>query len=155
MTSVLRLTLAGTLLTIAAAAVAQNKQPTTVPQSINFVWFVWKDVERDFVSLAEAMPEDKWSFRPTQGVFSNVRTFAEQVKRVACANEAWAKQMEGKKPPEGCDLGGPNPAKSKAEILAIFATPLRSSIARSRIHLVRTCCTPSPARTGGPIVFRP
>jgi len=47
-----------------------------------------------------------------------VRTFGEQVKHVACGNEAWAKQISGEKPPARCDLGGPNPAKTKAEILA-------------------------------------
>jgi len=40
------------------------------------------------------------------------------VKHVACGNEAWAKKIEGEKPPERCDLGGPNPAKTKAEIMA-------------------------------------
>lgn len=37
---------------------------------------------------------------------------------MACGNEAWAKKLGEEKPPERCDLGGPNPAKSKAEILA-------------------------------------
>jgi uncharacterized damage-inducible protein DinB len=71
------------------------------------------------------MPEDKWSFKPTQGEFKNVRTFAEQVKHVACSNEAWAKQISAEKPPARCDLGGPNPAKTKAEIMAY----LRASFA--------------------------
>src|SRR5579864_4408256 len=83
----------------------------TVPDSINYIW---KNIERDFTTLAEAMPEDKWSFKPTQGEFTEVRTFGEQVKHVACANEAWAKPMNTEKPPARCDLGGPNPAKSKA-----------------------------------------
>src|SRR5215471_2817394 len=78
---------------------------------------IWKDVARDFIALAEAMPEDKWNFTPTQGEFKGVRTFGEQIKHVACGNEAWAKQMAGEKTPERCDLGGPNPAKTKAEIL--------------------------------------
>jgi len=68
--------------------------------------------------LAEAMPEEKWSFKPTQGAFTDVRTFAEQVKHVACANEAWAKKLRGETPPDHCDTGGPNPAKTKTEILA-------------------------------------
>ena len=107
----------GVALFSAAAANGQQRPepPKTVPDSINFIW---KSVEQDFTSLAEAMPEDKWSFKPTQGEFKDVRTFAEQVKHVACANEAWAKQMGGEKPPARCDLGGPNPAKTKAEILA-------------------------------------
>jgi hypothetical protein len=102
---------------LGSAAFAQKRppQPKTIPDSINFIW---KDIERDFTSLAEAMPEDKWNFKPTQGEFKDARTFGEQVKHVACGNEAWAKQMSGEKTPARCDLGGPNPAKTKAEIMA-------------------------------------
>ena len=98
-------------------AVAQQQAPSakTAPESMNYMW---KLVEKDFTSLAEAMPEEKWSFKPTQGAFTGARTFAEQVKHVACGNEAWAKKLRGEKTPERCDLGGPNPAKTKAEILA-------------------------------------
>ena len=95
---------------------AQSDQPTkSVPDSINYMW---KMVEKEFSDLAEAMPEDKWSFKPSQGAYTDARTFAEQVKHVACANEAWAKKLHGEKPPEHCDTGGPNPAKRKSEILA-------------------------------------
>jgi DinB superfamily len=93
----------------------QPSPPKTIPDSINYMW---KMVESDFTSLAEAMPEEKWSFKPTQGAFADVRTFSEQVKHVACANEAWAKKLRGEKPPDHCDTGGPNPARTKAEILA-------------------------------------
>jgi len=75
---------------------------------------MWKMVESDFTSLAEAMPEEKWSFKPTQGAFADVRTFADQVKHVACANEAWAKKLRGEKPPDHCDTGGPSPGKDKS-----------------------------------------
>jgi uncharacterized damage-inducible protein DinB len=108
---------ASILLASSVPAVAQKAppDPKTIPDSITYIW---NDVEHDFTAVAEAMPEDKWSFKPTQGEFKKVRTFAEQVKHVACSNEAWAKQISGEKPPARCDLGGPNPAKSKAEILA-------------------------------------
>src|SRR4029077_4809299 len=114
MTTHSRALIAGILLACSATAVAQKRppEPKTIADSINFIW---KDIEHDFTALAEAMPEDKWSFKPTQGEFKNVRTFGEQVKHVACGNEAWAKQMQGEKPPARCDLGGPNPAKTKAE----------------------------------------
>ena len=102
-------------LTVPALAQQNPPQSKTVADSINLIW---KSVAKDFTALAEAMPEDKWNFKPTQGAFSNVRTFAEQVKHVACANEAWAKKVKKEKTPDRCDLGGPNPAKSKAEILA-------------------------------------
>ncbi len=106
-----------TLLVVSVSALAQQRPaaPTTIPDSINVVW---KEIAKDFTSLAEAMPEDKWNFKPTQGEFKDVRTFAEQVKHVACANEAWARQIEGQTPPAHCDTGGPNPAKTKKEILA-------------------------------------
>ena len=97
--------------------------PKNIPDSINFVWH---DVAKDFISLAEAMPEDKWNFRPSGAGFKDVRTFAEQVKHVACSNEAWAKQIDRQKPPEHCETGGPNPAKSKAEIVSY----LRESFTR-------------------------
>jgi uncharacterized damage-inducible protein DinB len=90
-------------------------QVKNVPDSINLVW---NSVAKDFTALAEAMPEAKWSYKPTQGAFTNARTFAEQVKHVACANEAWAAQITKEKQPEHCDVGGPSPAKSKVELLA-------------------------------------
>lgn len=43
-------------------------------------------VESEFVSAAEAMPEDKYDFVPATGEFKGVRTFADQVKHVTEAN---------------------------------------------------------------------
>lgn len=62
------------LLLSALQAIAQQKPspPKTLPDSINYMW---KMVESDFTSLAEAMPEEKWSFKPMQGAFTDVRTF--------------------------------------------------------------------------------
>ena len=40
-------------------------------------------VEHDLVSLAEAMPADRYSFRPSGEKFADVRTFGEQVKHAA------------------------------------------------------------------------
>jgi hypothetical protein len=44
-------------------------------------------LEQEFISAAEAMPEDKYDFVPTQGEFKGVRTFGEQIKHVIEANE--------------------------------------------------------------------
>jgi hypothetical protein len=103
------------LVAIRTVAQQQPSPAKTIPDSINYMW---KMVESDFTSLADAMPEEKWGFKPTQGAFTDVRTFGEQVKHVACANEAWAKKLRGETPPDHCDTGGPNPAKTKTEILA-------------------------------------
>jgi hypothetical protein len=103
------------VLTGLASAQERPPQSKTVSDSINLIW---KSVAKDFTSLAEAVPEEKWSFKPTRGAFMNARTFAEQVKHVACANQAWATQIIKEKQPEHCDVGGPSPANSKADLLA-------------------------------------
>jgi len=91
-------------------------------------------------SAAEAMPEEKYGYRPAEGKFKNekpqfgpaeVRTFAEQVKHVACANFGFAAEFDGQKPPEACDKGGPSPAKTKKELLIY----LRDSFAAIRKSL--------------------
>jgi uncharacterized damage-inducible protein DinB len=77
-----------------------------------------KRVERDFIPAAEAMPEDKYSFAPTNGEFKGVRTFAEQIKHVAATNYLVASMILGEKPPVDVnDEKGPDSVKSKAEIL--------------------------------------
>jgi hypothetical protein len=43
-------------------------------------------MEKEFVDLADAMPEDKYGFVPTQGEFAKVRSFGDQVKHVAESN---------------------------------------------------------------------
>lgn len=122
----------GVLLTLSLSTHAQSaSQQKTVSESINFIW---QDVEKDFIALADAMPDEKWNYKPTQGEFKNVRTFGEQIKHVACANEGWAKQILGQKPPSRCDLGGPNPAKTKTEIMAY----LRQSFALMDKVIVET-----------------
>jgi uncharacterized damage-inducible protein DinB len=77
-----------------------------------------KRIERDFVSAAEAMPEDKYNFAPTNGEFKGVRTFAEQIKHYAATNYLVASLILGEKSPvEVNDEKGPDSVKSKAEIL--------------------------------------
>ena len=96
--------------------------------------------EYEVRSAAEAMPEDKYGYRPAEGKFKNeqtaggpseVRTFAEQVKHVACANFAFAAEFDGQKPPEACHKGGPSSAKTKKELLVY----LRDSFAAIRKSL--------------------
>jgi hypothetical protein len=77
-----------------------------------------KSAEGEFVSAADAMPEDKYSFAPTSGEFKGVRTFAQQLKHVAAVNYMVGAAILGEKPP--VDLGsenGPDAVKSKADIL--------------------------------------
>jgi uncharacterized damage-inducible protein DinB len=107
-------------------------------------WFTM--IERSFIPLAEAMPADKYNFKPTNGAFGDVRTFAEQVKHVACANFAFFNEIEQKEPPAGCQTGGPSRASTKEELL----TYLRDSFAYAG-RVLRTM-TPANAMepAGGP-----
>jgi len=132
-------------LTFAARGVAQERidpMAATVAQ-----WFTM--IERSFVSLADAMPAEQYGFKPTNGEFTDVRTFGEQVKHVACANFAFFNEIEKKEPPSRCDSGGPSPAKTKAELM----TYLRESFGYAQ-SLLRTmtpanALEPAGGRYGG------
>jgi len=78
-----------------------------------------RNVEREFVSLVEAMPADKFDFAPTQGAFKGVRTFAQQSKHVAFVIYQVSAAMLGEKNPSagGKDENGPEDVKSKDEIV--------------------------------------
>lgn len=56
-------------------------------------------VEGAIVSVAEAMPEDKYSFAPTAGEFKGVRNFGQQLKHLASSNYEMASAILGEKPP--------------------------------------------------------
>ena len=65
-----------------------------------------KMIESEIVSLAEAMPADKYKFAPTRGEFQGVRTFGQQAAHVAAVNYLVAAAVLGEKPP--VDTGGEN-----------------------------------------------
>jgi uncharacterized damage-inducible protein DinB len=77
------------------------------------------NTEHEFSSAAEAMPEDKFEFAPTNGEFKGVRTFAEQIKHVAAVNYIFgAAILSEKVPVDVGDESGPASVKTKAEILS-------------------------------------
>jgi len=100
------------------SAAKQAAQKDEIPKSIaESVSGPLQFAEGNFLGVAEAMPEDKYSFIPTTGKFDDARSFGEQVKHVACAQFAFFNEFEGKKPPEDCEKGGHDPAKTKAELI--------------------------------------
>ena len=93
-------------------------QQDDIPKSIaDSVSRTLQFAERNFLDVAEAMPENKYAFVPTGGNFDGARSFGEQVKHVACAQFAFFNEFEGKKPPDDCEKGGHDPAKTKAELI--------------------------------------
>jgi hypothetical protein len=100
------------------SAAKQASRPDDIPKSISeSVSRTLQFAEGNFIGLAEAMPEDKYSYIPPLGTFDGVRSFGEQVKHVACAQFAFFNEFEGKEPPGDCEKGGHDPAKSKAELI--------------------------------------
>jgi uncharacterized damage-inducible protein DinB len=76
------------------------------------------NMEHEFVPAADAMPEDKFGFAPSNGEFKGVRTFGEQVKHVAAVNYIFgAAILSEKVPVDVGDESGPASLKTKAEIL--------------------------------------
>jgi hypothetical protein len=58
-----------------------------------------------------------YGFAPPWPGFDGVRTFAEQIKHVACSNFAFFNEIEHKTPPEHCEEGGPARASTKSELI--------------------------------------
>jgi len=86
-----RLLLCGAVAAAPAFALAQESAPAKpavgTPQAPSEVYGkVLSIMEQQFVSAAEAMPDDKFNFSPTQGEFKGVRTFSGQLKHVAESN---------------------------------------------------------------------
>ncbi len=85
------------LLSCVAWAGAQSSKQTEKPTIGKVLDHSVGSVESEFVPAADAMPEDKYSFAPTEGEFKGVRTFAEQVKHVAAVNYLIASNDSGRK----------------------------------------------------------
>lgn len=109
---------------LAAAAPAQQAPPTVasvVDREIS-------SVEQQILDVAEAMPEDKFSFSP-EGLnirgseYKGVRSFAVQLKHVAASNYFIWSHLAGDKLPEGLNVNddgngnGPEDLKTKAGII--------------------------------------
>jgi hypothetical protein len=72
--------------------------------------------EQDLIAAAEAMPEEKYSYVPTNGEFTGVRNFGQQLKHVAVYNFRSFGAMLGQKPaPDGDN--GPDSIRTKDQIL--------------------------------------
>ena len=110
---------AGSLLALSVAAAAQagmaKEEHRTVSQVLDATV---SNVEHEFVPAADAMPEDKYGFAPTNGEFKGVRTFAQQIKHVAAVNYILGATILEQKPPVNTgDEDGPASMTSKADIM--------------------------------------
>ena len=77
-------------------ALAETNHALTVPQLLDELV---SNAEKEIVPAAEAMPEEKYSFAPSEGKFHGVRTFGEQAKHLAAANYQLAARILDEEPP--------------------------------------------------------
>ena len=107
------------LLLSSGATRAQDNKVTpisTVSQALDF-WIT--NTENRVVPAADAMPGEKYSFAPTAGEFTGVRTFAQQIKHLAANNYRMAAYILNQTPPpEQESEAGPDAVQSKAQILS-------------------------------------
>jgi uncharacterized damage-inducible protein DinB len=108
----------------ASASAPQTQQAQQSPPTIASA--LDRDVsaiEKQIMEVAEAMPEDKFSFSPASlnipgSDYKGVRTFAVQLKHVAASNYFIWSPLTGEKLPEGLQDGnGPENLKTKAGII--------------------------------------
>ena len=106
-------------LVLLAACAAQENKPKEEHRTITqLLDRSVSNFEREFVPAAEAMPEDKFGFAPTNGEFKGVRTYAQQIKHVSAVNYELAGAILEEKPPVDIgDEAGPATVTSKADIL--------------------------------------
>src|ERR1700722_6715351 len=106
------------LLIGSGVARAQNTKPApirTVSQALDF-WIT--NTENLVVPAADAMPAEKYSFAPTAGEFTGVRTFREQIKHLAANNYRMAAYILNQTPTQDQKAEtGPDSVQSKAQIM--------------------------------------
>ncbi len=72
-------------------------------------------VEKEFISLIEAMPADKFDFAPTKGKFDGVRNFGAQAKHVGAVLNLVSASLLGE--PSPGNENGPADMKTKDQIV--------------------------------------
>jgi len=104
---------------LTTAAAAQAAKPKEEKRTVTMVLDrTVLNLEDEFIPAADAMPEDKFVFAPTNGEFKGVRTFAQQIKHVAAVNyESAAAILEQKPPVDINEESGPASITTKTDIL--------------------------------------
>jgi DinB family protein len=137
----------------ASGAPAQPAPPMTIAQIMDRSL---TNLEKEFVDAADAMPEDKFKFAPTQGEFKGVRDFGTQVKHVAHTNFQVFAGILGEKLPDNVkpdEDNGPASMTSKADIMKYlkdsFAMGHRAMATLTEANLTQRL-SPNPFGGNGP-----
>ena len=115
------------LIIFACAASAHGQSAPAHRTNRQIVDFILTFQEKRVTDVADAMPEDKYDFAPTQGEFTGVRTFRDELKHIAADNYLLGAGILGEKSPGNTTPGenGAITVRTKREVIAY----LRASFA--------------------------
>jgi hypothetical protein len=118
----------------ARSAAAQQPKP---PETVRDVYLAgWNDIGEKLVKVAEEFPDNKYDFKPVDGV----RTFADVLRHVAFWNEWATKRARGEKPD-----GKPNElSKTEFDTKAKIVAALKHSVAGGAAELKKQAASPDP-----------
>lgn len=107
------------LLPIAATSGVMAQTPAATPTVTQEFQRSVNGPERACMALANAMPEDRYGFVPTNGEFKGVRSFAQLAKHIAVDNYLNGAALLGEKPPvePGSHENGSDGIQTKAQVV--------------------------------------
>src|ERR1051326_4334595 len=107
------------LLLIFSSSIGKAQDNNVLRRTVSKVLDIWvTNTETHLVPLADALPDDKYSFAPKDGEFKGVRTFGEQGKHLAAFNYQAANLILGRTPTlDQKEEAGPESIKTKTEIM--------------------------------------
>jgi hypothetical protein len=122
-------------ITLAAPAFAQTKAES----NRDVLLAGWNDTGEKVMKMAEEFPENKYDYKPAEGV----RTFADVLRHVAFWNQWAAKTARGEKPD-----GKPNELpKAQYGTKAAIVAALKASVADGAAELKKAPASPDPKLT--------
>jgi hypothetical protein len=134
-------------------AFAQNAKSASIHSVSQALDFWITNTENLVIPAADAMPAEKYSFAPTVGEFTGVRTFGEQIKHLGANNYRMAAYILNQTPTQDQkDETGPGSVQSKAQIMEYvkgsFAALHRAIAAINPKNMMEPMKTsPSPGQT--------
>ena len=107
----------GAMTTVAAAASSAFAQATS-PTLVKELVAVWQRAATDIIDVAEAMPEEKYAYKPT----AEISTFRDQLVHLTGVAQRFIDTAKGIK----SESGHPHAAMTKAEVIALLKKTLQT-----------------------------
>ena len=107
----------GAMATVAAAAPSVFAQGTS-PSVVKELVATWQRAATDIIDVAEAMPEEKYGYKPTP----EISTFRDQLVHVTGITQRFIDSAKGTK----SEPGHPNKAMTKAEVITLLKQTLQT-----------------------------